>query len=65
MKKIKKSHVFWLVRYWDKDSDIRLRSLHRNKLIAFFCPDQFRSLYPIGLRPNEKKKVKITIEVIE
>ncbi len=76
-KKIKKSRDFWLCRddypessykvhrvkpardnFWKKEWDCETQ-------IDSFCFDIFRPLFPIGLRPGQKKKVRITIEVIE
>ena len=61
-KKIKKSRVFWLKREWL--GYIELCGLNHRPMRGF-CTDTFFRYYPIDIEVGQKKKVKITIEVLE
>ena len=78
MKKIKKSRVLWLGRDMDasgidlysgepssRNVDGCYYAGHNSFRLRWFCDRTFRRLFPIGMRKGQKKKVKITIEVIE
>lgn len=73
-KKIKKSNIFWL----GKDRhDCDCIELYREEPtekcdgdwlddeLYTLCAGNFVDLFPLGMRKGQKKKVKITIEVIE
>ncbi len=73
-KKIKKSRVLWISRDAEVGSETELYpheptidedGMCWGSILFSFCDKVFRRLFPIGLRPGQKKKVKITIEVIE
>jgi hypothetical protein len=75
--KIKKSRVLWISRDrysssyrkptfdLSRDEPARVGNCWDCDSLENFCSKQFSKLFRLNIRPGQKNKVKITIEVIE